>query len=123
TFLIHGGEVALGLAASSYVNSRFAAPGHDHVEFRGIPFDGVLGGAGMLASLLGWFGSMNTHVGMLSLGVFLPAIGRPIADFGMQQRLAREQLSAQVASGQLPAAKEPVQQQAQVRQVPAWAQR
>ena len=124
TLLVHGGEVAIGYSASSFVNSRFSAPGEDHIQIRGVPMDGLLGIAGVIGALAGWFGPMSNHVGFIAFGVALPALGRPLADLGMGQRLARDQLANQVASGQLPAKNDSQQAPAQQgSRVPSWAQR
>lgn len=133
TILIRGGEVGIGLAAATFMNSRLSAPGEDHVKIRGIPVDGVLGLAGVFGSVMGWFGPMGKDVAMLSLGFALPAIARPVQEFGMQQRLARDKMAQQVASGEVaddapPALAEPAKEATPKSNVvspnvPSWARR
>jgi hypothetical protein len=107
TILIHGGEVAAGFAAASFLNARLAGPGQDHVQVKNVPIDGLIGAAGIIAGCMGFFGPMSRHVAMLALGFGLPALARPLSEMGMQQRLARQELANKVAAGELPAASTP----------------
>jgi hypothetical protein len=134
TLAIHGAEYVGASWLVSYANARFAAPGQDHIEFRGVPLDATLGAAGIISAALGWFGDMDMHVAVLALGALTPATNRHATNMGMSHRIARERLAAQVANGQMPNGQapapqvaaqvaQPAPQQATVDAGPRWARR
>jgi hypothetical protein len=97
TIAFSAAETAGGAFAMGYINGRFRTPKRDHAELFGLPVDLTIGTVGMLASLMGLFGPLDSHVASLSAGAAAAYFARLGAKTGYGSQQAADERRAQEA--------------------------
>lgn len=97
TIAFSAAETAGGAFAMGYINGRFRTPKRDHAELFGLPIDLTVGTVGILASVMGFFGPLDSHVASLSAGAAAAYFARLGAKTGYGSQQAAEDKRAQEA--------------------------
>lgn len=84
-------EYQLGTGGMGWLNGRFAAEGHDHMRFAGVPVDAAVGAAGIAGAVFGVFGSFDIHVAAIAAGSLGAFTYRKAFEAGAKARLEQEE--------------------------------
>lgn len=102
TMLFSGVETAGAALGMGYLNGRLQTEGKDHWELFGLPVDLTVGVTGVVASIFGVFGPLDSHVASVSAGVAAAYFARLGLTKGVEARTkAANKLMAQAVPGML----------------------
>ena len=96
-------ETMGGAFAMGWLNGRFQSAKKDHLQVFGLPADLTIGTMGLITSIMGIYGPLNSHVASLAAGAAATYFARTGLTYGSDAKTAAvEKLAAQASGGMLP---------------------